>query len=398
MKTLKASHVLAALAAVLCFTLACGPGASPEGEPQGSGEGNRPAAEEDIVLGQSCALSGPTAELGLNMRAGLLACFGKVNAGGGIKGRAIRLVTLDDGYEPDRAAANTTKLIEQEKVFALIGAVGTPTSKVALPLAEAAKTPFFAPFTGAELLRGPEHRQVIHVRASYYQEMEALAAYLVDEKKLGRVACFYQDDPYGQSGLDGITRALERRTMQLCATGTYERNTTEVKDGLDKEKAGSPDAVVIVGAYKPAAAFIKQAKAAGMKDTVFCNISFVGARALLAELGDDSEGSIVSQVVVSPWDSSVPLVQEFTADMATYQQGVEPGFVSLEGYMAGKLFCMAAERVEGPLTRDSLMEVIRKTGTFDLGGVTLQYGPEDNEGSDDVHLTVFRGGTIVELE
>ena len=131
-----------------------------------------------IILGQSCALSGPAKNLGLEMRAGLLAAFAFINDLGGIGVKQVHLISLDDGYEPDKAVKNTIRLISEDDVFLLIGEVGTPTSKAVIPIIEEYKIPFFAPFTGAELLREPFRRYVINVRASYYQEMEELASYL----------------------------------------------------------------------------------------------------------------------------------------------------------------------------------------------------------------------------
>lgn len=352
---------------------------------------------DKILLGQSCAMSGPAKDLGTKMRAGLLAYFGKANNEGGINGRKISLISKDDGYEPDRAIANTRNLIEKDKVFLLIGEVGTPTSKAVVPIAEKAKVPFFGPFTGAEFLRNPFKKYVINVRGSYYQEMERHAQYLVDEKKLKKIACFYQNDGYGQAGLSGIKIALERRGMELVATGTYERNTVAVKGGLLKIRGAKPDAVVMVGAYHPCAEFIKLAKRLGMTNTVYCNISFVGTGSLVKELGDAGEGCMISQVVRFPYDESVPLVRAYTADMRKYQSDVEPGFVSLEGYMVGKLFCTAAKAVKGDLTRESLIAAVANTGTFDLGGVTLSFGPHDHQGMDEVFLTIIKGGEIKPL-
>ncbi|MBE0584326.1 MAG: ABC transporter substrate-binding protein, partial [Desulfofustis sp.] len=172
-------------------------------------------SSSSIVLGQSCALSGPTQNHGLEMRAGLLAAFAYINERGGVKGRDIHLISLDDGYEPDKAVRNTIRLITEDDVFLLIGEVGTPTSKAVIPIVEEYRIPFFAPFTGAELLRDPFRRYIINVRASYYQEMETLADYLVDHHHLQRIACFYQNDSYGLTGLEGIELALARRGMKL---------------------------------------------------------------------------------------------------------------------------------------------------------------------------------------
>jgi branched-chain amino acid transport system substrate-binding protein len=352
---------------------------------------------EEILLGQSCALTGPAGDLGTKMRTGLEAYFSKVNESGGVNGRKIRLISKDDGYEPDRAIKTTRELIEKDKVFLLIGEVGTPTSKAVVPIAEQAKVPFFGPFTGAEFLRNPFKKYVINVRGSYYQEMERLAQYLVDEKGLKKIACFYQNDSYGQAGLSGIEIALEKRGLKLVATGTYERNTVAIKGGLLDIRKASPDAVVMVGAYQPCAEFIKLAKKVGMTDVVYCNISFVGTGSLKKELGEAGEGCIISQVVSFPHDESILLVAEYNDAMKKYQPATAPGFVSLEGYMVGKLFCMAAKDVKGDLTRESLISAIENTGIFDLGGVVLKFGPNDHQGMDEVFLTIIKGGDIKPL-
>ncbi|MHC4872680.1 MAG: ABC transporter substrate-binding protein [Planctomycetota bacterium] len=351
----------------------------------------------EIKLGQSCALEGPASALGTGMKAGLLAAFGEKNDAGGVNGRKISLKSLDDGYEPAKAISNVTQFIEKDKVFCLIGEVGTPTSKAVVPMTEKAKVPFFGPFTGAGFLRDPE-KMIINVRGSYDQEMERLAQYLVDKKGLKKIACLYQNDGYGQVGLSGITKALKKRGLELCATGTYERNTVAVKSGVLKVRKGKPDAVVMVGAYKPCAAFIKLAKKTGMKKTVYCNISFVGTAALTKELGAAGEDCIISQVVVYPWDTSIPLVKSYQAAMKKYQPGAKVGFVSLEGYMVGKLFCMAAEKAGKNLTRAGLIKAVEDTGTFDLGGVELKYGADDHQGMDKVFLTIIKGGKIQELK
>ena len=202
-----------------------------------------------LVLGQSCALSGPAQNLGREMRAGLLAAFSLVNDNGGIHGREIKLLSRDDGYEPDEAVRNTKALISDDQVFALIGAVGTPTSMAVVPIVNESRIPFFGPFTGAEFLRTPFQPYVINIRASYFQEMEKLASYLIDKKKFTRVACFYQNDSYGFAGLEGIERALAKRGRQLVSKGSYERNTVAVMGAMRDIYKAEPEAVVLVGAY-----------------------------------------------------------------------------------------------------------------------------------------------------
>jgi ABC-type branched-subunit amino acid transport system substrate-binding protein len=378
--------LLIPLAAVLLLAVAGGAAADPGVHPT------------EIVIGQTCALGGPAQSLGLGMRAGLLACFESVNAAGGVNGQKIRLVSRDDGYEPDLAVANTRALLDQEQVFLLIGGVGTPTAKAIVPITDAAGVPFFGPFTGAEFLRNPFDKYVVNVRGSYFQEMETQAAYLVDKLGYQRIACFYQNDGYGKAGLEGIEKALARRNMQLAATGSYERNTTAVKGGLMAIKGSEPQAVVMVGTYQPCAEFIKLAKSIGMADVTYSNISFVGTDALLAELGDAGEGCIISQVVCFPWDLNVPLVAEYTANLAKHQPDSQPGFVSLEGYMVGKLFCKVLERCSGSVTREGFLGALAGTDRFDLGGVSLQFGPQDHQGMDTIYMTVIRGGKVVPLD
>ncbi len=177
--------------------------------------------------------------------------------------------------------------------------------------------------------------------------------------------------------------------MDLVAEGTYRRNTTAVKRALLRIRGGEPEAVVMVGAYKPCAAFIRLARQIGM-DPVFVNISFVGSRALSEELGPAGEGVVVTQVVPSPEDTSIPLVASYRRAIEALDRGVSPGFVSLEGYMVGRLLVQALERLDGAVTRAGLLSTIVEVGQFDLGGLTLRYGPGDNQGMDQVFLTVIQ--------
>ena len=182
--------------------------------------------------------------------------------------------------------------------------------------------------------------------------------------------------------------------MELAATGNYERNTVAVKGALLQIRKAEPDAVVMVGAYKPCAEFIKLAKKVGMKETIFCNISFVGTESLRKELGPDGEGCIVSQVVPLPWSESIPLVAEYRAAMKKHQPDAGLGFTSLEGYMAGKLFCMTMNKLEGEPTREAFIEALEKAGPFDLGGETLKFSSNAHQGMDEVFLTVIKDGTV----
>jgi ABC-type branched-subunit amino acid transport system substrate-binding protein len=342
----------------------------------------------EIVFGQAAPLDGPASALGLGMKQGLTAAFEEANAAGGVGGRKLKLVSVDDGYEPEKSVAATNKLINEDKVFALIGPVGTPTSKATQPLAEAAGVPFIAPFTGAEFLRNPHKPNVVNVRASYFQETETMVERLTKDLGASKIAILYQDDAFGRAGLEGVQKAMDKRSMKLVAEGTFERNTVAVKSALLAIKKGAPDAVIMVGPYKPCAEFIKLARQIKF-NAKFVNISFVGSNALAKELGPNGDGVFVTQVVPFPGDTSVPLVGRYQAALKAVDPAAEPGFVSLEGYVAGRLAIAALEKVSGEPTRKAMLDAIA-SGSFDLGGLTLTYGATDNQGSDDVFLTVIQ--------
>jgi branched-chain amino acid transport system substrate-binding protein len=346
-------------------------------------------SDDKIVFGQSAAFDGPAAALGLGMREGILAAFNEANANGGVNGHKLELVSYDDGYEPEKAIANTKRLINDDAVFALIGEVGTPTSNAVQPIATEAGVPFIGPFTGAGFLRDPSLKNVINIRGSYDQETEAWIEHLTKDLGISKIAILYQDDTFGRAGLSGVQKAMDKRGMKLVAEGTYERNTTAVKTALLAIRAANPEAVVMVGAYKPCAEFIKLARKLKM-DAVFVNISFVGSNALAKELGPDGKGVVVTQVVPFPEDTGIPLVARYQKALKAANANAEVGFVSLEGYMVGELVIQGLQKLQGPITRDALLSTIKQVGTFDLGGVTLSYGPEDNQGMDQVFLTVIQ--------
>ena len=284
-----------------------------------------------ILFGQVAAFTGPAQDLGQGMRQGILAAFDEANRSGGIAGRTLELMARDDGYEPEKTVV-AKQLLDDDKVFAMSGAVGTPTSKASQPLATDAKVPFIGPFTGAEFLRNPFNRYVI------------------------------------------VQRALAKRKMSLVASGSFKRNTTAVKTALLDIMKGNPEAVVTVGPYKPVAEFIKLAHQIKI-NPVFVAISFVGSNSLAQELGKDGAGVIISQVVPFPWDISLPVVASYQKALIADDTNAKPGFVSLEGYLAGRLAVEALKRVDGEPTREKLLDAIY-SAPFDLGGFTLAYGPE----------------------
>ncbi len=330
---------------------------------------NLPATQNQIVIGMSTALSGSAQFLGQEMKRGVEAYFSETNLKGGINGKSLRLEALDDGYEPGKAGPNMRKLIDEHKVFAILGNVGTPTAVVSIPIANEKKVPFVGAFTGAGILRkSPPDRYIVNFRASYNQETANMVDGLM--KDLGikpqEIAIFTQNDAYGDAGFNGVVKALKSNgynDVNRLVHGRYQRNTDNVEDGLSRilEARVTPKAVIMVGTYKACAKFVKLARKEKL-DALFINVSFVGSEALLKELGDQSEGVIVTQVV-PPLDSNLPAVKNYLNAIGS----ATPSFISLEGYLAAKAFGEGLRLAGVNPTGEALIDALEKGTTIDLG-------------------------------
>ncbi|HPK31406.1 MAG TPA: ABC transporter substrate-binding protein [Ottowia sp.] len=343
------------------------------------------AQDNRIVLGQSAAFTGPAAALGTEFLVGAKVYFDQLNAKGGVNGRQVAIHNLDDGYEPDRCAANTEKLIKED-VFSLFGYIGTPTSVVALPMAVQARMPFVAPFTGAMGLREPLKREAFHLRASYDDETALIVNQLFN-LGLTKVAVFYQDDAYGKAGLSGVTKALTAKGAKTVAEATVKRNSVDVAEAVGKLAKSGANAIVQISAYKSCAAFIREARKAGFGGQFF-NVSFVGTQALADELGKDGAGVVVSQVMPSPYNASRPITREFTA--AAKKVNAHINYSSMEGYLAAKMIAEGMRRASGKLTRDGLIAGLESIDE-DFGGYRVSFGPNDHVASNFVELSMLSG-------
>jgi ABC-type branched-subunit amino acid transport system substrate-binding protein len=341
---------------------------------------------DKIVLGQAAVFSGPAAQLGIQMRNGIKAYFDYVNARGGVHGRKLELVSEDDQYESKVAPLASKKLIEEHKVFALLGYVGTPTGVAHLPVVTQARVPLVGMFTGAEALRVPFNRYVFHVRASYYDETEKIVEQVVS---LGgkRISVFYQNDAYGEAGRKGTELALERRKMKIHSQGTVERNTVAVQAAAQAIHASQPDAVVMVSAYTSIAAFVREMQKLGSGAT-FYNVSFVGSKALADALGKDGVGVAISQVVPFPWGTSVPVVKEYQQH-AKAAGFTDYNFSALEGFLSAKVMVEGLRRAGRNPTREGLVDALEKMSDVDLGGFHIGYSPKNRAGSKFVDLTII---------
>lgn len=358
------------------------------------------AAEADgvsanvIRLGMVNAQSGPAAALGQSMLAGAQAVFADLNARGGVHGRRIELRVADDSYEPEQTVEHTLRLVQQDKVLALFGYVGTPTTNAVVPLLTELQVPLVAVLSGAASLRRPQLPLLFNVRASYDEEAQRLVAHLLD-KGLNKVAVVYQNDGFGVAVLTSVNKALKGGAAKLHASATFQRNTVAIKMALATMVEAEPDAIVVVGPYTPVAAFINQARAKGL-NSVFATVSFVGTESLLERLSDGGQGVLVSQVMPHPAAEDMAVVQH-CRELLQAHGGHKLSYVSLEGCISAKLMVEALQRAGSSPTRSSLLASLNGMSSLDLGGVVLQLSASDHQASDVTYLTRLIGGRIEDV-
>lgn len=342
--------------------------------------------ETEIVLGQSAPFSGPAAHIGEQFSRGAQVFFDRVNAQGGVFGRRIILKKKDDGLVPERTQVNTKLLIAQDNVFALFGFVGAAASKAAMPIVVDEKVPFFAPYSGSDELRAPFNRYVFHLRASHGRELEKIVEQLVTIYA-SNVAVFYQYDSEGWSGLESVERTLKRFKLEPIAVGAVARNSTDVAAAVSVIAPKAPGAVIMICTYKSAAAFIKEMRRAGYRGQL-TNVSSVGSQALLAEVGSQGYGVMVSQVVPFPWSPSSAIVMEYQKAME--KAGVrEFDFTSLEGFIAAKVLVEGLQRAGKNLTREKFIAALESMHRFDLGDFQVGFSPTDHDMGRYVELTII---------
>jgi branched-chain amino acid transport system substrate-binding protein len=356
-------------------------------------------AETEVTFGISAAFSGPLKDYGQQMRVGIETAFAAQNAAGGVHGRRLRLVAEDDGYEPERTRSAMRSLLEKQKVFAVVGNVGTATAAVAVPYALEKGVVFFGAFTGADLLRNdPPDRFVFNYRASYWEETAALVRYLVEVRRVKpvQIAVLAQEDAFGDAGFEGIAFMMRKYRIdpsKVLRVG-YKRNTTEVTEAVRAVKLNAPRlrAVVMVAACKPAVRFVQKLRSEGV-DLVLGTISAVGASELseqLLQLGSRfADGILVSQVVPLP-TSKASAILKYQQDLARHASAEKPDFVSLEGYLAANLLIEGMQRAGRGLTTDSLIAALESIKGLDMGiGSPLAFGPSEHQASHKVWLTAL---------
>jgi branched-chain amino acid transport system substrate-binding protein len=347
--------------------------------------------EKEILVGMSNAQTGPVFELGVAMKEGATVYFNKVNAAGGVQGRKIKLLVYDDRYEFTKVISNTRKFIEEDKVFALFGYIGSGISAAIVPTITRARIPYLFPLTGAEIIRNPVNKYIFNLRASYADETEVLVERATQDLNIKKVGVFAQDDAMGEAGRAGVIRALRKRNMTLVGDGKYERNTLDVEAAVETLVKANPEAVVLACPYTPCAAFLKRARERGF-NPLFLHLG-VGTTALIHEAGKAADGLIVTQIVPNPSDSPLPIVKEFVSDMKA--AGLVPDLVSLESYLGAKVMVEALKKTS-PLTREAFIAALESLN-IDAGGLKVSLSPTDHQGLHQVFLTKIEKGKVVTI-
>lgn len=334
-------------------------------------------SDNEILIGQSLALSGPVAEVGQDSARGSKAYFDAANKKGDIHGRQIRLISLDDGYQVANTVRNVKQLIEEDKVFALFGLTGTANCAAILPQIAADSVPFFGPGTGAEVVRAPAINHVFNVRASYVNETEKLVQHLATIG-VKRVAVLVQANQFGQEGLAAVQMAMQKRGLRLHATATVANDASDVAKAVAALHESRPEAVIMVTAGRPSIEFVKAYNRIG-RGMQFYTLSVMASNGAVSALGEDGVGVVVSSVVPFPWNQASRLVKEYQTAMQ--KAGFQAySFISFESYINAAVLGEALRRSGRQLTRGRLISEAEKM-RLNLGGFDVGYGPGIRQGS-----------------
>ncbi len=342
---------------------------------------------KSILIGQSTPLSGANKELGEDIRNGALAYFKKINSAGGVNGRTIELLSLDDGNDTKRSGANAKELLADKGVLALFGYASATLSRPALPFVEQYKAPFFAPFTGADPMRVFNPR-VYNIRASYADEFEKIVEYYFTTGSK-RFSVVYYDDVVGKENFAAVERSLKKRGLTPTSiTAFKDRTKPDIEAGVKEVAKGTPDVVILTTLFKASADFVRVGRKSGLSAQYVSN-SFPGASPLAKELGKDGVGVAVAQVVPPPTRRSLPIVREYQVAIEQFSGKKEYSFTSLESYIAAKVLVEGIRRAGPKLSRESLVKALDSMQKFDAGEYFVNFSNSDHNGSSFVELTII---------
>ena len=344
--------------------------------------------DSTILVGQSAVFTGPVAATGNNYRRGIELYFEQVNKAGGVLGRKLQLTALDDGYDPKRTAENTKTLIEQNKVFALIGYVATANLIAAMPIAEEAKVPLFAPLVGTTSIRLKHNRYLFHVRASYKAELARITQQLA-VVGADKVAVVYQDSVFGKSNLETLLELSKASKLQVVATLPMAITAQSASDIADKLKQAAPNVIIMIMAGTMSEVLIRDVRNAGIGSPLYTiSVGLADAKASATRLNGALRGVITASIVPSPTLERYGIVKEYRKAVGA-SAGEGDNYTVLEGYIVGKVFVEGLRRAGRNLTRESFISALEAAGSLDVGDFRVEYGPANHNGSGFVELEMY---------
>ena len=356
--------------------------------------------EKTLFVGSSLPNTGIIKSWGEAVISGTNSYFNYANENNIIKNKKIEFLFYDDKYEPELTFENTNKLIYQDKIFALFGFVGTPTVKRVLPILYDENIPFFSAFTGASFLRDNKNENFVNFRSSYDEEIETLINYLSTQRRLDKIAVFYQNDDYGEEGYISLLELLKKKNISLVAEGSYKRNTLSIGHAFNEIKNAKPEVIFMIGAYKTNSLFIKKAKEnEDLKNTIFCNISFGDANSMIKELeklNTNTENLLFSQVVPSYLNTNIPIVLEYQTLMHKYYPKEELGFLSFEAFLSAKILVNAISRIKGEITRKKFIYMLKTTPNNLLEGIDLEF--KNSQLLNKIYLFGYENNQFIEIK
>jgi branched-chain amino acid transport system substrate-binding protein len=344
----------------------------------------------DITVVQVAPLTGVLASTGQQMVLGGKIYFDWVNAQGGVHGAKIKHAVLDDGYKVDETVRLTREALTNPEVIALFGFAGTANVGKLLSdgVLDVGGAPLIAPYTGGEALRSPFNPYIFHVRAGYVNETEHMV-HQAATLGMTRIAVMYQNDAFGKAGLAGVEAALAKRNIKMLVAASYERNTDDVQDAVQKIKAVEPQATIMISVNRSTAAFAKQYRAVGGGGQLY-NISVVDPAELVKLAGVKAvHGLGISQVVPFPFGANKPVVREYQSLLKKYGGGQAVSYTSFEEFLGAKVLVEGLRRAGPAPTRAKLVRALESIDNFDLGGTRVGYSPTNRIGSRFVEVTVI---------
>jgi len=353
--------------------------------------------DKEITIGSCAAIEGPVQFLGKQLINGAKLYIDYTNEKGGVNGRKIRLISHNDNYDPEEAIKCFNRLVG-ENIFAAAFFVGTPTAAKYVPMAEARGIPLVGLYTGAELIYTPPRSHVFNVRASYYDEAKGQVDHLL---KIGKtkIAVIYQNDAFGAAVLQGVKAGLEKHGSTPVVLASYPRNSLDVDETIKTVRAAAPDAVVMVGTYKPLAEILKRSHAAGWKP-IFTTVSFVGTEAIIEAAGKDADGLLVTQVVPSYNRDDLPTISLYKKLLKKNSPSEKPTFTGLEGFVDALVVVEALQKAGPDLTRSKFLAALDSLNNYDIGlgsDMKLSFSPRSHKGLSSVNYTLVRNGQTTTL-